>query len=79
MIKNTVKKIEDVQMEQVTGGNSVYDGNPLTGMLEMYYQMAMEVADPAARAEAAAVYNETLDKLLAEGVNCAGYRHIQIK
>ena len=40
-------KLEDSQIEQVVGGNGVYEGNPLNGMLEMYYRMAMEETDPA--------------------------------
>ena len=63
-------------MEQVTGGNTVYDGNPLMGMLDMYYRMAMEESNPALKADAARRYNQTLDQLMSQGVNCAGYRHI---
>lgn len=72
-------KMEDCQIEQVVGGNGVYEGNPLIGMLEMYYRMAMEETDPAAKAKAAETYNRTLDRMMSEGVNCAGFRHIQQK
>ena len=75
--KNRIK-MEDGRIEQVVGGNGVYEGNPLTGMLDMYYQIAMEETEPAAKAEAAETYNRTLDKLMSEGVNCAGYRHIRV-
>lgn len=72
-------QMEDFHLEEITGGsNGPFEGNPLTGMLDTYYQIAREEKNPAAKAEAARVYNETLDNLLHQGVNCAGYRHIQI-
>ena len=72
-------QIKDFRLEEITGGSSgPFEGNPLTGMLDTYYQVAMEEKNPAARAEAARVYNETLDNLMHQGVNCAGYRHIRI-
>lgn len=75
-IPKAPQRIDDSQMEKIVGGTGVYAGNPLMGMLDMYYQMAMEAQDPVAKADAARTYNETLDKLMHQGVNCAGYRHI---
>ena len=73
------RQAEDFKMEEITGGSGgPFEGNPLTGMLDTYYQIALEEKNPAARAEAASVYNKTLDDLLHQGVNCAGYRHIRI-
>ena len=48
------------------------------GMLDMYYQIAMEESDPAKKAEAVRVYNRTLDQMMHDGVNCTGYRYIQM-
>lgn len=73
---NTMKKMDDSLTEQLSGGNGIYDGNPLMGMLDMYYRMAMEETNPALKADAARSYNQTLDQLMSQGVNCAGYRHI---
>ena len=73
---NTMKKMDDSLTEQLSGGNGIYDGNPLMGMLDMYYRMAMEESNPALKADAARRYNQTLDQLMSQGVNCAGYRHI---
>ena len=75
-MENTLKKMEDSRAEQAAGGNGVYDGNPLMGMLDLYYQIAMEETNPALKADAARSYNQTLDQLMSQGVNCAGYRHI---
>jgi hypothetical protein len=75
---NKANQMEDYRLEEITGGSAPIGGTPLTGMLDTYYQIAMEEKKPAARAEAARVYNETLDNLLRQGVNCAGYRHIRI-
>ncbi len=77
-MENMKKIIEDRQAEEISGGNGVYDGNPLMGMLDMYYQMAMEETDPVRKADAARCYNETLERLMSQGVNCAGYRHIPV-
>ena len=70
--------INDSSLENVAGGNSAAAQNPLLGMLDMYYQIAMEETDPAKKAEAVRVYNQTLDKLMRDGVNCTGYRFIQM-
>lgn len=70
-------RINDSSLENVAGGNSAAVQNPLLGMLDMYYQIAMEETDPAKKAEAVRAYNQTLDKLMREGVNCSGYRFIQ--
>ena len=75
-MENTLKKMEDSRAEQAAGGNGGYDGNPLMGMLDLYYQIAMEETNPALKADAASRYNQTLDQLMSQGVNCAGYRHI---
>ena len=75
-MENTLKKMEDSRAEQAAGGNGDYDGNPLMGMLDLYYQIAMEETNPALKADAASRYNQTLDQLMSQGVNCAGYRHI---
>ena len=75
-----MKKTEAVSndsLESVAGGNGAAVQNPLLGMLDMYYQIAMEETDPAAKAEAVRVYNQTLDKLMHDGVNCTGFRFIQ--
>ncbi len=69
--------ISDSKLEGVAGGNGAAVQNPLLGMLDMYYQIAMEETDPAAKAEAVRVYNQTLDKLMHDGVNCTGFRFIQ--
>ncbi len=76
-MKDTIKKMEDIQVEQAVGGNGIYDGNPLMVMLDMYYQVALEETDPERKADAVRCYNQTLDQLMSQGVNCAGYRHIQ--
>ena len=70
--------INDSSLENVAGGNSAAAQNPLLGMLDMYYQIATEESDPAKKAEAVRVYNQTLDKLMHNGVNCTGYRFIQM-
>ena len=75
-MEDTMKKMEDSRTEQASGGNGVYDGNPLMGMLDMYYRMAMEETNPELKADAARRYNQTLDQLMSQSVNCAGYRHI---
>ncbi len=77
-MENTMKKMDDSLTEQLSGGNGAYDGNPLMGMLDMYYQMAMEEMNPELKVDAASRYNQTLDQLMSQGVNCAGYRHIQM-
>ena len=76
-----MKKTEAVSvdsLENVAGGNSAAAQNPLLGMLDMYYQIAMEENDPAKKAEAVRVYNRTLDQMMRDGVNCTGYRFIQM-
>ena len=70
--------LADEKLGGVTGGTSLRTANPLVGMLDMYYRTAREETDPAAKAEAVRVYNETLEKLTREGVNCAGYRPFQM-
>lgn len=70
--------INDCSLENVAGGNSAAAQNPLLGMLDMYYQIAMEENDPAKKAEAVRVYNRTLDQMMRDGVNCTGYRFIQM-
>lgn len=36
-------QMENFKMEEITGGSGgPYEGNPLTGMLDTYYQIAME-------------------------------------
>ena len=70
--------INDSSLENVAGGNSAAAQNPLLGMLDMYYQIAMEENDPAKKAEAVRVYNRTLDQMMRDGVNCTGYRYIQM-
>ena len=77
-MEKKIQKLDDSLMEHVTGGIGVYDGNPLMGMLDMYYQMATEETNPELKADAARLYNQTLDQLMRQGVNCAGYRHIQM-
>ena len=77
-MENTMKKMDDSLTEQLSGGNGAYDGNPLMGMLDMYYQIAMEETNPAAKAEAVRVYNRTLEQMMRDGVNCTGYRFIQM-
>ena len=47
-------------------------------MLDMYYQIAMGETNPAAKAEAVRTYNRTLDQMMRDGVNCTGYRFIQM-
>ena len=74
---NKQEMINDSTLENVAGGNGAVQ-NPLLGMLDMYYQIAMEETDPAKKAEAVRVYNQTLDKLMRDGVNCTGYRFIQM-
>ena len=69
--------VSDDSLESVAGGNGAAVQNPLLGMLDMYYQIAMEETDPAAKAEAVRVYNRTLEQMMRDGVNCAGYRFIQ--
>ena len=69
--------ISDSKLEGVAGGNGAAVQNPLLGMLDMYYHIAMEETNPAAKAEAVRVYNQTLDKLMHDGVNCTGFRFIQ--
>ena len=32
---NTMKKMDDSLTEHLSGGNGIYDGNPLMGMLDM--------------------------------------------
>ena len=76
-----MKKTEAVSvdsLEGVAGGNGAAVQNPLLGMLDMYYQIAMEESDPAKKAEAVRVYNRTLDQMMRDGVNCTGYRYIQM-
>ena len=75
-MEDTMKKMEDSRAEEAACGNGVYDGNPLMGMLDMYYRMAMEETNPELKADAARRYNQTLDQLMSQGVNCAGYRRI---
>ena len=70
--------ISDSKLEGVAGGNGAAVQNPLLGMLDMYYQIAMEETDPAAKAEAVRVYNRTLEQMMRDGVNCTGYRFIQM-
>ena len=69
--------VSDDSLESVAGGNGAAVQNPLLGMLDMYYQIAMEETDPAAKAEAVRVYNRTLEQMMRDGVNCTGYRFIQ--
>ncbi|MBR7075162.1 MAG: hypothetical protein IKI39_08655 [Oscillospiraceae bacterium] len=71
-------RINDSSLESVAGGNGAAVQNPLLGMLDMYYQIAMEESDPAKKAEAVRVYNRTLDQMMHDGVNCTGYRYIQM-
>ena len=70
--------VSDDSLESVAGGNGAAVQNPLLGMLDMYYQIAMEETDPAAKAEAVRVYNRTLEQMMRDGVNCTGYRFIQM-
>ena len=77
-MENTIEKMEDSQIGQIAGGSGIYEGNPLMGMLDMYYQMAAEEANPAVKADAVRRYNQTLDQLMGQGVNCAGYRHLPV-
>ena len=70
--------VSDSMLENVAGGNGAAVQNPLLGMLDMYYQIAMEETDPAAKAEAVRVYNRTLEQMMRDGVNCTGYRFIQM-
>ena len=70
--------VSDDSLESVAGGNGAAVQNPLLGMLDMYYQIAMEETDPAAKAEAVRVYNRTLEQMMRDGVNCTRYRFIQM-
>ena len=70
--------VSDSMLENVAGGNGAAVQNPLLGMLDMYYQITMEETDPAAKAEAVRVYNRTLEQMMRDGVNCTGYRFIQM-
>ena len=71
-------RINDSSLESVAGGNGAAVQNPLIGMLDMYYQIAMEERKKKKKAEAVRAYNVTLDKLMHDGVNCTGYRYIQM-
>ena len=73
-----IDAVSDDSLESVAGGNGAAVQNPLLGMLDMYYQVAMEETDPAAKAEAVRVYNRTLEQMMRDGVNCTGYRFIQM-
>ena len=73
-----IDAVSDDSLENVAGGNGAAVQNPLLGMLDMYYQIAMEETDPAAKAEAVRVYNRTLEQMMRDGVNCTGYRFIQM-
>lgn len=73
-----IDAVSDDSLESVAGGNGAAVQNPLLGMLDMYYQIAMEETDPAAKAEAVRVYNRTLEQMMRDGVNCTGYRFIQM-
>ena len=73
-----IDAVSDDSLESVAGGNGAAVQNPLLGMLDMYYQIAMEETDPAAKAEAVRVYNRTLEQMMRDDVNCTGYRFIQM-
>lgn len=73
-----IDAVSDDSLESVAGGNGAAVQNPLLGMLDMYYQIATEETDPAAKAEAVRVYNRTLEQMMRDGVNCTGYRFIQM-
>lgn len=75
---NKQEMINDSTLENVAGGNGAAVQNPLLGMLDTYYQIAMEETDPAKKTEAVRVYNQTLDKLMRDGINCTGHKFIQM-
>ena len=75
--ENAMHPPDERSLEEVSGGNNAAVPNPLMMMLDMYYQIAMEKTDPLARADAVKVYNQTLEKMIREGGNCAGYSFIQ--
>ena len=47
-------------------------------MLEMYYHIAQEESNPAAKAEAVKVFNQTLDELTRQGIDCKEYKALQL-
>jgi ABC-type amino acid transport substrate-binding protein len=73
-----IDAVSDGSLESVAGGNDTAVQNPLLGMLDVYYQIAMSETSPAAKAEAVRVYNRTLEQMMRDGVNCTGYRYIQM-
>ena len=60
--KKVSQQLEENQLEDVAGGNNEPVPNPLMVMLNMYYHIAMEETDPAAKAKAVREYNQTLNR-----------------
>ena len=75
--KKVSQQLEENQLEDVAGGNNEPVPNPLMVMLNMYYHIATEETDPAAKAKAVREYNQTLEQMLHEGIDCTGYRFIR--
>ena len=77
-LKNGFQPLENEQLKDVAGGTGAAVMNPLLVMLEMYYHIAQEESNPAAKAEAVNVYNQTLDELTRQGIDCREYKALQL-
>lgn len=77
-LKNGFQPLESEQLKNVTGGTGAAVMNPLLVMLEMYYHIAQEGNNPAAKAEAVNVYNQTLEELTRQGIDCKEYKALQL-
>ena len=78
MFKNGFQPLENEQLKDVAGGTSAAVMNPLLVMLEMYYHIAQEESNTAAKAEAVNVYNQTLEELTRQGIDCKEYKALQL-
>lgn len=77
-LKNGFQPLKNEQLKEVAGGTGAAVMNPLLVMLEMYYHIAQEESNPAAKAEAVKVFNQTLDELTRQGIDCKEYKALQL-